>query len=247
VTHTHVGNQTVYSTQPIPYGITYPMKFNGVNLYAKFRFLSLDGMHTHFRMAIYAQWAHITSVHDEAEPNLIDDTKGYGGGLITTYLKNHFAASLTTGVIIPGYYDEYTKDPLGSPIPLYTKLQYGNAVQYNLSFGYLFYPKKYENYSQTNWNFYLEFIGKSYAEAKVYQNEQNTGQLQVDIQSAALKAGSYIEIHPAIQKIVNSNLRFEISVGLPMINKSYTHFYPLYMFGIQRYFYLQKKPVNMPQ
>ena len=45
-------------------------------------------------MAAYAEWSNTNVTHDEAEPTLLGDTRGYGGGLITTYLKNHFAATL---------------------------------------------------------------------------------------------------------------------------------------------------------
>jgi hypothetical protein len=240
ITHTHIGNQTYYFAQSTTKGVVYPYRFNGFYFFAKYRFLTIDGEKKHLRIAAYGEYSNVKQAHDEAEPNLLDDTKGYGGGLIITMLKNRFAASLTTGVIIPGSYEETV--PVGNGSILYntTKINYGRAVKYNLSFGYLLYPKNYENYSQNNWNIYLEFIGKSYEAATVFQNGQ-----QLDVESLGLKAGNYMEVHPGIQKIINSNLRIDASVGFNMINKSYTRFYPMYMLGIQRYFFQNNKSKKM--
>ncbi len=230
ITHTHKGNETFYYTQTFQRGKPYDYRFNGINLYGKYRFLTNDGTNKHFRMAAYAEWSNVTSAHDEAEPNLRDDTKGFGGGIITTYLKKHFAVSLTTGFIFPGDYTETTIEDNGNE--LHTQVTYGKALIYNLSIGYLLYPFKYKNYNETNINVYVEFMGKSYGEAKVVQNGT-----EIPNNTELLKSGNYVEIHPAVQFIIKSNLRIEASVGFPLINESYAKFYPIYMIGLQRYFY----------
>jgi hypothetical protein len=90
-----------------------PYKFNGVHVYAKYRFLSRDGENSHFRMAGYAEGAYVHTTHHETEPDLMmGDNKGWGGGLIATYLLKKFAVSATVGGIIPA---SYTGD---SPIRL---------------------------------------------------------------------------------------------------------------------------------
>jgi hypothetical protein len=233
-THTHDGNQTTYSTGSIQRGVAYPYLFTGVYLFAKYRFLTLDGEHKHFRMAAYADWSNVKAAHDEAEPNLLDDTKGYGGGLISTYLKNHFAVSLTTGFIIPKSYNGLSPDNNGGPM-IPTEVIYGRAIKYNLSFGYLLFPKTYKNYNQANWNIYLELMGKSYEAAKI---NQYGGVVSLPISTASLQAGNYLDVCPGLQYIYKSNLRVDFSVEFPFINKSYAHLYPVYMIGIQRYFYL---------
>lgn len=232
ITHTHIGNQTIYYAQPVRKGVSYPYRFNGFYVYAKYRFLTLDKQNEHFRMALYGEWSNVNQAHDEAEPNLLDDTKGYGGGFITTYLKNHFAVSLTTGFIVSDNYEETVPVTAGSSLLTHIELQYGRAIKYNLSLGYLLYPRRYKDYNQTNWNIYLEFIGRLYEGAKVFQDGQ-----ELETRSFALKKGNYIEIHPGIQKIIDSDLRIDFSVGFNLINKSYIHFYPLYMIGVQRYFF----------
>ena len=234
--HTHNGNQSVFSTGNYQRGLNYPYLFNGVYVYAKYRFLTFDGEHRHFRMAVYGEWSNVSVAHDETEPDLLDDNKGYGGGLIATYLKNHLAVSLITGIIIPKPYNGFSPDIYGGPdVP--TEIKYGRALKYNLSIGYLLFPRKYENYDQANWNIYLEFMGKSFEEAKVIQY----GIKDVPVTTPLLEAGSYVDICPGLQYIYKSNLRIDFSMQLAMINKSYSHFYPVYLLGIQRYFYFKKK------
>jgi hypothetical protein len=234
ISHTHVGNQTLYYLPAFQRGIQYSYIFNGIDLYAKFRFLSIDGIKTHFRAAVYAEWSNVDVAHDEAEPNLMDDTKGYGGGLLMTYLKNHFAVSLTSGFIIPGAYNGTYLAAIGQPVPV--TIQYGRALNYNLSFGYLLFPRHYSDYKQVSVSLYAEFMGKSYESAKVFQYGA-----EVPIETDLLKAGNYVDVHPGLQFIFNSNTRLDLSVGAPLVRQAYTHFYPYFYIALQHYFYPVKK------
>lgn len=227
--HTHVGNQTIFYSQNPVYGRKYAYQFNGFSFYIKYRFLSVDKEKRHFRMAFYAEGSRVKSAHDEAEPRLMDDNSGYGGGLIVTQLYKRLAVSLTSGYIKPIPYSE----TLGHD---YIKLSYGDAFIYNLSVGYLVYPKKYSSYDQDNYNVYVELMGKANRSAELSINNRN-----VLIESAALKAGNYVDINFGIQRIINSNARIDFSVKLPLIKQSYVHFYPLYMIAWQRYFYFNSK------
>lgn len=235
INHTHTGGTTNYYTQDIQRGVKYPYLFNGIDVFAKYRFLSLDQKYKHFRMAAYGEWSNVKGAHDETEPNLIDDTGGYGFGLITTWLKNRFAVSTTVGYIHPNSYSEDQPDLTGGP-DLPTTIFYGDAINYSVSFGYRLSPKVYATYDQVNWNVYVEFIGKMYQEARVIQAET-----ELEVEAVSLKRGAYLEIHPALQRIVNSNLRIEVSMGVSGLGNSYVHFRPLWTFGIQRYFYKREK------
>jgi len=126
-------------------------------------------------------------------------------------------------------------DPYGTG-PIQTEVQYGRALEYNLSFGYLVYPRKYTSYQQTNWNLYCEFMGVAYGQAKVTQY----GFVDVPVSSPTLKQGNYVDLCPGIQAIFNSNLRIDFSMKFPMINRSYAHYYPVYALAIQRYFFTKK-------
>ena len=232
VNHIHVGNQTFFFTQNIQRGVKYPYLLNGLHLYAKYRFLSIDGKHRHLRMALYSEWSNTKSAHDEAEPNLMDDSKGFGSGLIITALKDHFAISLTSGFILSGAYKDMAPLGVGYDDWVPTEVHYGNALIYNLSLGYLLYPRNYTDYHQSNWNIYLEFMGKAYEEGKLIQNG-----VALTHEGPAMKAGNYIEVHPGLQRIINSNLRIEISAGFPLLSRSYIRFYPVISVGVQQYFY----------
>jgi hypothetical protein len=235
INHTHTGNQTNYYTQPIKLGVHYPYLFNGIYLYAKYRFLSRDGQNEHFRMSAYADWSNVGVAHDESEPNLMDDTGGYGFGLISTWLKDRFAVSLTAGFIKPDAYFELQPDFSGGP-DLPTKIYYGNAVKYNLSFGYRLAPRKYEDYEQVNWNLYLELTGKTYDAATVIQNGTS-----ITAKAAALQNGTYVEVSPGIQRIISSNTRIEFCYAFDLIGYSFVHFTPMWTLAVQRYFYNPSK------
>ncbi|HVA98281.1 MAG TPA: hypothetical protein VNG53_05250 [Bacteroidia bacterium] len=233
VTHTHYGNNTSYFTSAIPRGLTYPYIFGkGVDFYAKYRLLSLDGQNEHFRVALNGEYSFVNVAHDETEPNLLDDTKGWSGGLIVTWLKNKFAVSLNAAAIFPGSYSETDYTPVYTVHYNTYQVMYGNALQYDLSFGYLLYPREYTDYQESNWNIYVEFQGKSYNTAQVIQDG-----VTIAVETDALKAGYYVNFCPGIQKIYNSNLRIDFSMGFQMINRSYVYFYPIYTVGIQRYFF----------
>ncbi|MEO8794569.1 MAG: hypothetical protein ABI390_03825 [Daejeonella sp.] len=64
-----------------------------------------------------------------------------------------------------------------------------NSIAYTFSTGYLAYPKVYTSYKQPNLNLYVEFLGKS-----------NPGRSQ-----------NFMEVAPAIQLILNSTTRIDLS------------------------------------
>jgi len=241
ITHNHSGSTLIGGTNTPQQGVPYPYVFNSIDLYAKYRFLTIDGQNTHFRMAAYGEGSYAAVPSHEAEPDLLVHTSGYGGGLIATYLQHHFAASLTGGFIIPSEYKGNTYDKYGGVYP--TTIQYGKAVNYSLSFGYLLFPKNYTSYKQTNWSIYCEFTGKSYGAAKVYEQDGPfAGAIVYDIPitTPILKAGSYLDINPGIQCLINSTYRIDLSATFQFIGESYTHLYPLYFIGVQRYFFFNK-------
>ena len=238
INHTHNGSQTNYYTSNIKRGVVYPYIFSGFHLFAKYRFLSFDKQNEHLRFAAYAEWSNVKVAHDEAEPNLMDDTGGYGFGIISTLLKKRFSVSLTTGYIVPNAYTESQFDLTGS-IYLPTVINYGKAIKYSLSFGYRLAPAHYTSYQQSNWNIYVEFVGKKYEAAKVYQDNKFITALV-----PSLAKGAYLEMHPGIQRIIKSNLRFDVSLGFNIFSRSYVHFSPILNIGLQKYFYKNKKDKN---
>jgi len=242
IKHNHTSTGIFGGSNTPQQGVPYPYVFNSIDVYAKYRLITSDGQNTHFRMAVYGEGSYVAVPSHEAEPDLLVHTTGVGGGLISTYLNHHFAVSLTTGFIIPFGYKGNATDSFGGIYP--TTIKYGNAFNYDLSFGYLLFPRNYKSYKQTNWNVYCEFIGKDYGAAKVTQLDgppspylPNPVAINVANTTPILKAGNYVNIAPGLQCIINSTYRIDVSLEMPLINRSYNYLYPLYLIGVQRYFF----------
>jgi thiol-disulfide isomerase/thioredoxin len=125
--------------------------YESARIYAKYRFLSKDDVHKHFRMAAFASAAYSRNHLDHNEINLMGDQSGVQLGVIATQLWNKFALSGTfsgTEVL-----DE-TRSEKNIP------QQYAyEALNYSLSAGYLVFPRNYSDYKQTNFNIYAELLG----------------------------------------------------------------------------------------
>lgn len=236
LSHTHAANgASIYSAQSFTRGLHYPFLFAGFNFYAKYRILSFDGDKSHFRVALFGDYSTVKAAHDEAEPDLLEDDGGWEAGFIATKLINRLAISLTAGYIQPTFHFTEYQSQYVYPTQV-TKLYYGSAIEYDLSCGYRLFPAVYtNNYSESNFNIYVEFLGKRYDSATVKVN----GEIAA-IKTPILMKGNYIEIHPGIQWILNSNTRVELSVGYPLLNHSYVVFYPVFNIGVQSYIFFKK-------
>ena len=125
-------------------------------LYFKYRFLSIDEVHKHFRMAAFGNLSFSKSPYTYDETNLDGDNSGLQYGIITTQLLNKLAISSTFS-----YLKLFTlnNDKLFVNNPSY------HFLNYSLSAGYLILPVKYTSYKQLNVNAYAELLG-----AKSIQN-----------------------------------------------------------------------------
>jgi hypothetical protein len=222
-------------------GATYPYKFNGVHLYTKYRFLTIDKKNQHLRFAAYLEGTMVKTTHHESESNLsMGDTKGIGGGIITTYLLHKFAISGSLGYIIPFDQIGYSPDPTMAIKDTKVKTKYGNTWSYSLSMGYLLFPKIYKNYKQTNINLYVELHGKKFSDANItlHLDDELEYELSRHRYPAALQQGGYLDISPGLQFIIHSNLRIDFCTTFPLLGKSWARLYPVYTVALQYYFYL---------
>ncbi|TCC93815.1 hypothetical protein EZ428_03320 [Pedobacter frigiditerrae] len=169
-------------------------RVEGGSFYAKYRFLSMDNDHSHFRGALYGRVS--TSKRDmvSEDINLEGDNSGWQGGLVFTQLIHKLALSATLG-----YSSTFKKqedmlyfDPgmmFHSPTPMFMAMKMPNEMfNYSLSSGYLLLPFVYKNYNQPNFNLYFEVLGKT--------NPAN--------------GNSYLDLAPAIQVILNSKTRIDV-------------------------------------
>ena len=125
------------------------MRWESMFVYSKFRFLSKDELHRHFRIAAFIDASYSRSPFHFEEISLQGDKSGVQAGLIATQLWNKLAVSGT--VSHTQVLHASRKDNSNSNVPY-------AAMNYSLSAGYLVLPKEYTDYRQTNLNLYLELL-----------------------------------------------------------------------------------------
>ncbi len=138
---------------------TKDVEWDGIYTYVKHRFLSKDDVHSHFRMAAFAQASFSRHYLQYDEIDLNGDISGFQAGLIATQLKNKFAASASASFI-------KAVDNKSIPSEHFTKTN--KAFNYSMSAGYLVLPKEYKSFEQLNLNIYTEFLGQSIIGSKAY-------------------------------------------------------------------------------
>lgn len=125
--------------------------YESARLYAKYRFLSFDEVHKHFRMAAFVMAAYSRNNLQHNELNLMGDHSGVQGGIIATQLWNKLAISGTISET-----EVFDRKRGVESLPQ----QYAfEALNYSLSAGYLVLPMVYKDYDQTNLNVYAELLG----------------------------------------------------------------------------------------
>ncbi|MBC7874106.1 MAG: hypothetical protein H7Y01_08930 [Ferruginibacter sp.] len=156
-------------------------RYESVNFYAKYRFLSKDDIHKHFRMAVFAHASATKAPFHYDEITLMGDKSGIEAGIIATQLWNKLALSGTishTQVL-----DKSRNDKV-----IYVPARIYQSMNYSLSGGYLLFPGEYTDYKQTNVNLYTELL----AEHTLGINK------------------NCVDLAPALQFIFNSNTKLNI-------------------------------------
>ena len=160
---------------------TSDFRYESVNVYAKYRFLSKDDIHQHFRMAVFAEASATRVPFHFDEISLMGDKDGIDLGLIATQLWHKLAVSATVT-------HTQVLDPSRNNKVIYVPSRNYQAMSYSLSAGYLLLPKEYTDYRQTNLNIYLEMLAQQTLDRKTY----------------------YIDMAPALQLIFNSNFKVNL-------------------------------------
>jgi hypothetical protein len=156
-------------------------RWESVYLYGKYRFISNDELHSHFRMAAFADASYSRSPYHYDEVSLQGDKSGVQAGIIATQLWNKLAVSATISHIQA--LDESRNDKVQ-----YIPSRIYQVMNYSLSAGYLLLPFEYVDYRQTNLNLYAEVLAQQSLDRKAY----------------------YVDLAPAIQLIFNSNAKLNI-------------------------------------
>jgi hypothetical protein len=165
-------------------------------LYIKYRFLSHDDVHRHFRMAAFADASKTNNPFHYDDISFTGDKSGVEAGLIATQLLNKLAISATVG-------HAQVLDKSRNDKVLYVPERNYQAMNYALSAGYLLLPRNYRNFRQTNMNLYTEILAQQSLDRKKH----------------------YIDMAPAIQFIFNSisklniGYRFQLSGNMDRMSK----------------------------
>lgn len=155
--------------------------FESVGFYAKYRFLSNDDIHKHFRMAAYLDGSYTRVPFHYDEIGLMGDKSGISGGIIATQLWKRTAVSATVGHT-QVLHKSRKNDVIYIPSRNY------QSMDYSLSVGYLLFPKTYTDYKQTNLNLYWEILAQQTLDRKTH----------------------FVDMAPAVQLIFNSNTKLNI-------------------------------------
>ncbi len=123
----------------------------GGSVYAKYRFLSNDDVHSHFRLATYARLSTNNSDIHQDEIETMGHNSGYELGLIATQLLNKIAISASIS------FEKAMDNGSNNKFPA---SQANSATNYTLSIGKLMLPKEYISYNQTNVNLMVEFLAQ---------------------------------------------------------------------------------------
>ena len=153
----------------------------GASFYAKYRWLTVEDVHRHFRMAAFVDGSLSRVPFHYEEISLMGDKTGIETGLIATQLWHKLAVSTT--VSRTEILDKSRNDG-----QVYFPARQYQSVNYSLSAGYLLFPRAYKSYDQPNLNLYVEFLG---------QRLIGTG-------------FRYADLAPALQLILNSNTKINV-------------------------------------
>ena len=124
----------------------------GAGIFAKYRILSIDDLHSHFRMAAFGRYSfNRADIHQE-QIEIMGHNTGFETGIIATQLIEKVALSATLS---------FEKALDNKPNYDFPSTQSNTATNYTLSVGNLIYPKKYINFKQTNINLMLEMVGQT--------------------------------------------------------------------------------------
>jgi len=182
--------------------------YESARIYAKYRFLSMDEVHKHFRMAAFATAAYSRNRLQHNELNLMGDHSGVQVGVIATQLWNKLAVSGTASLV-----EVFDKKRNDKTVPQ----QYAfESLNYSLSAGFLVLPVDYKDYKQTNLNIYAELLGGRNLDWK-YEKY-------------------YLDLAPAIQLIFNSTSKLNVGYRFQLKSDIYRNMKNSWMVSYEHIF-----------
>jgi len=134
-------------------------RYESFSVYAKYRFLSRDDLHKHFRMAAFTEISKTRIPFHYDEITLMGDKGGVEAGIIATQLWHKFALSGTLG------HTQVLHKSRNDNV-IYIPERGYQSLNYSISGGVLILPREYKDYKQTNLNLYVEVLGQQLMDKK---------------------------------------------------------------------------------
>lgn len=157
---------------------TYQFRGESVSVYGKYRLMSREELHRHFRVAGFLSASFTNAPFHYDEATLHGGKSGMDLGIIATQLINKLALSATIS-----HMQLFDKSRFNDVVYLPTRNF--QLINYSFSTGYLLLPTSYRNFKQVNLNLYLELLGQRSLELRK----------------------QYLDLAPAIQLIFFSSLK----------------------------------------
>jgi len=173
-------------------------RYESFSLYAKYRFISTDDLHRHFRMAAYAEVSKTRIPFHYDEITLIGDKGGVEAGLVATQLWHKFALSGTVGHT--QVLHKSRKDNV-----IYVPGRGYQSLNYTLSGGLLILPREYTGYKQTNLNFYLELMGQELLDKKAGFTDLAPAVQLIFSSTTKLNIGYRFQLNGSMQRMASNS------------------------------------------
>jgi hypothetical protein len=176
------------------------------SFYGKYRFLSKDELHKHFRLAafLHASYSYAPFHSEEVE---LGDKSGISTGIIATRLLNKFALSGSASIT-------QLLDSSRFNETAYVPTRIYQAINYSFSTGCLLFPQVYQDFNQLNVNVYMEFLAQQTLTEHKY----------------------YVDLAPGLQFIIKSSLKLNLGYRIELAsNMSRLSRYE-WLFGVEKSF-----------
>ena len=174
--------------------------------YGKYRFLSKDELHKHFRLAafLHASYSYAPFHSEEVE---LGDKTGISTGIIATRLLNKFALSGSASIT-------QLLDSSRFNETVYVPARIYQAMNYSFSAGCLLFPQVYQDFNQLNVNIYMEFLAQQTLTEHKY----------------------YVDFAPGLQFIIKSSLKLNIGYRIELTGDISRLSRYEWLFGIEKTF-----------
>lgn len=184
-------------------------RYESFSLYARYRFLSRDELHRHFRMAAYVEASKTRIPFHYDEITLMGDKGGVEAGIIATQLWHKFALTGTIGntqVLHKSRFDDV----------VYIPRRGYQSVNYSVAGGLLILPREYTSYRQINLNLYAELLGQQLLDKKAGFTDMATSVQLIFNSTAKFNIGYRFRLSGQMQRMAASS--WLISVERTFLN-----------------------------